>query len=146
MPEKSNIDTTPFVLLPACRAGKACSAFHDETVRNVKAKRAQVDEIWSFTYAKAKNVRTAKAAPVLAPVAIRMTWTALPITSAGRFSPLGPRGIGFQSCFRLSIQQADNGSEVGVKAIKIQTEALPAHRLQSYTQTGPSRLDFDAWG
>jgi hypothetical protein len=22
-----------------------------------------------------------------------MTWTALPITSAGRFSPLGPRGI-----------------------------------------------------
>jgi hypothetical protein len=27
------------------------------------------------------------------PVAIRMTWTALPITSAGRFSPLGPRGM-----------------------------------------------------
>src|SRR5258708_1065128 len=27
------------------------------------------------------------------PVAIRMTWTALPITSAGRFSPFGPRGI-----------------------------------------------------
>ena len=25
--------------------------------------------------------------------AIRMTWTALPITSAGRFSPLGPRGM-----------------------------------------------------
>jgi hypothetical protein len=29
----------------------------------------------------------------ISPVAIRMTWTALPITSAGRFSPLGPRGI-----------------------------------------------------
>src|SRR6266545_5631963 len=27
------------------------------------------------------------------PVAIRMTWTALPITSAGRRSPLRPRGI-----------------------------------------------------
>jgi hypothetical protein len=27
------------------------------------------------------------------PVAIRMTLTALPITSAGRRSPLGPRGI-----------------------------------------------------
>jgi hypothetical protein len=26
-------------------------------------------------------------------VAIRMTWTALPITSAGRFSPLGPLGM-----------------------------------------------------
>jgi hypothetical protein len=29
----------------------------------------------------------------ISPVAIRMTWTALPMTSAGRFSPLGPRGI-----------------------------------------------------
>ena len=29
----------------------------------------------------------------VAPVAIRMTWIALPITSAGRFSPLRPRGI-----------------------------------------------------
>ena len=31
------------------------------------------------------------------PVAIRMTWTALPITSAGRFSPLGPLGMGVVS-------------------------------------------------
>src|SRR5215217_1985416 len=29
---------------------------------------------------------------LISPVATRMTWTALPITSAGRFSPLGPRG------------------------------------------------------
>ena len=45
-------------------AGKACAAFHDEKVRNVKARRVQVDEIWSFTYAKQKNVPTAKAAPI----------------------------------------------------------------------------------
>ncbi len=32
-------------------------------------------------------------AALLSPIAIRMTWTALPITSAGRFSPLGPRGM-----------------------------------------------------
>ena len=31
--------------------------FHDEKVAGVKAKRVQVDEIWSFTYAKQKNVR-----------------------------------------------------------------------------------------
>jgi hypothetical protein len=30
---------------------------------------------------------------VIWPVAIRMTWTALPITSAGRLSPFGPLGI-----------------------------------------------------
>lgn len=44
-------------------AGKACSAYHDVTVRGVKAKRVQVDEISSFTYAKQKNVATAKDAP-----------------------------------------------------------------------------------
>jgi hypothetical protein len=41
----------------------ASSRFHDETVRNVKAKRAQCDEIWSFYYAKKKKVLMAKAAP-----------------------------------------------------------------------------------
>src|ERR1700689_4462641 len=37
-------------------AGKACDAFHDSAVRGVKAKRVQCDEIWSFNYAKQKNV------------------------------------------------------------------------------------------
>src|SRR5688500_15587381 len=36
--------------------GKACIKFHDETVRNVKSKRVQCDEIWSFVYSKEKNV------------------------------------------------------------------------------------------
>jgi len=56
-------------------AGKACMAFHDATVRDVKAKRVQVDEIWSFTYAKQKNVATAKAAP--ADAGDTWTWTAI---------------------------------------------------------------------
>jgi IS1 family transposase len=42
-------------------AGNACSAYHDKHVRNVKVKRVQCDEIWSFCYAKSKNVRDAKA-------------------------------------------------------------------------------------
>jgi IS1 family transposase len=37
-------------------AGKFCAGFHDEKVRMVEAKRIQVDEIWSFTAAKQKNV------------------------------------------------------------------------------------------
>ncbi len=41
-------------------AGKVCATFHDDTVRNVEAQRVQVDEIWSFVYAKQKNVATAK--------------------------------------------------------------------------------------
>lgn len=41
--------------------GEACAKFHAEAVRNVKAKLVQVDEIWSFTYAKQKNIPAAKA-------------------------------------------------------------------------------------
>jgi len=37
-------------------AGKACAAFHDEKVRGVKARPMQVNEIWSFTAAKQKNM------------------------------------------------------------------------------------------
>jgi IS1 family transposase len=56
-------------------AGKACAEYHDKTVRNIKAKRIQCDEIWSFCYAKEKNVRDAKAAPDGAGNV--WTWTAL---------------------------------------------------------------------
>src|SRR6185437_3704699 len=55
--------------------GKFCAGYHDATVRGVKAKRVQVDEIWSFTYAKQKNVATAKAAPDGA--GDTWTWTAI---------------------------------------------------------------------
>ena len=41
-------------------AGTACAAFHDDKVRGVKARRVQVDEIWSFTAAKQKNVASMK--------------------------------------------------------------------------------------
>lgn len=44
-------------------AGKVCADFHDNAVRNVKTTKVQADEIWSFSYAKAKNVRGAKSAP-----------------------------------------------------------------------------------
>jgi len=56
-------------------AGKACASYHDVNVRAVQAKRVQVDEIWSFTYAKQKNVPTAKAAPEAA--GDTWTWTAI---------------------------------------------------------------------
>jgi IS1 family transposase len=36
--------------------GKACAEYQNQTLRNLKCKRLQCDEIWSFCYAKAKNV------------------------------------------------------------------------------------------
>jgi IS1 family transposase len=56
-------------------AGETCLALHDELVRDVKSERVQCDEIWSFCYAKAKNVPTATAAPEGAGDV--WTWTAL---------------------------------------------------------------------
>jgi IS1 family transposase len=56
-------------------AERACEAFHDTAVRNVTSKRVQCDEIWSFVYAKQRNVATAKAAPEGAGDC--WTWTAL---------------------------------------------------------------------
>lgn len=56
-------------------AGKACAAYHDEHVRGLSTKRCQVDEIWSFTYAKEKNVAKAKSAP--AEAGDTWTWTAI---------------------------------------------------------------------
>ena len=56
-------------------AGKACAAYHDQHVRNLKTRRIQVDEIWSFTYAKQKNVAKAKRQDMA--YGDTWTWTAL---------------------------------------------------------------------
>ena len=56
-------------------AGKACASFHDDTVRDVKSKRVQCDEIWSFTAAKQKNVAAMKAH--VDGAGDTWTWTAL---------------------------------------------------------------------
>jgi IS1 family transposase len=44
-------------------AGQAFSEYQDRVLMNLPCKRVQVDEAWSFCYAKQKNVPTAKKAP-----------------------------------------------------------------------------------
>lgn len=36
--------------------GRVCAEYQDHTLRNLKCKRIQCDEIWQFCYAKARNV------------------------------------------------------------------------------------------
>ena len=50
-------------------AGEACIDFHDKNVRGLNCKRVECDEIWSFVYAKEKNV------PVDAPDFAGDVWT-----------------------------------------------------------------------
>ena len=55
-------------------AGRACAAYHDEYVRNVRVRRLQCDEIWSFVGAKMK---TASEEQVAAGWGDVWTWTAI---------------------------------------------------------------------
>ena len=55
--------------------GYVCAMYQDVAFQNLPCRRIQVDEIWSFTYAKAKNVARAKAAPEGA--GDTWTWTAI---------------------------------------------------------------------
>jgi IS1 family transposase len=54
--------------------GAACSAYQDKVMRNLTCKRIQCDEIWSFCYAKDKNVPQSMKGSGAGSV---WTWTAL---------------------------------------------------------------------
>lgn len=69
---KCSINTVVKLLIDA---GNACIDFHDKNVHGLSCRRIQCDEIWSFTYAKQKNVGRAKDAPTFAGDV--WTWTSL---------------------------------------------------------------------
>ena len=54
--------------------GAACSKYQDETIRNVRSRRVQCDEIWSFVGSKEKNTTPEKKAKGCGDC---WTWTAL---------------------------------------------------------------------
>jgi IS1 family transposase len=83
-------------------AGAACEEFHDKAVRNVASKRIQCDEIWSFVYAKAKNVGTAKAAPEGAGDC--WTWTAIDADTKLMVAwSVGDRDATYANAFMLDV-------------------------------------------
>jgi IS1 family transposase len=106
-------------------AGKACAAHHHEQVRSVTARRVQCDEIWSFVYAKQKNVTGAKDAPMGAGDV--WTWTALDADSKLIISYLlGGRDAGCASEFmndvamRLAhrVQMTTDGHRAYLEAVE----------------------------
>jgi IS1 family transposase len=104
--------------------GAACSKYQDETIRNIKAKRVQCDEIWSFFGAKAKNVREEKIAEKWGDC---WTWTALDADSKLMISfRLGDRTLGTAYDFmhdlavRLAgrVQLTTDGHRVYLEAVE----------------------------
>lgn len=112
-------------------AGNACAAFHDAKVRNVPAKAIQCDEIWSFSYAKNKNVKFAKSAPEGAGDV--WTWT----------------GIDADSKLIVSWHVGDRSQRTGISFMG-DLKARLANRVQLTTDghkaylTAVDVVDFDA--
>ncbi|MDO8297802.1 MAG: helix-turn-helix domain-containing protein [Caulobacter sp.] len=106
-------------------AGAALGVYQDQVFRNLKCENVQVDEIWTFTYAKQKNVPTAKAAPEEA--GDTWTWTAICSDSKLVFSVLvGGRDAEYADAFmkdvasRLSnrVQLTSDGHKTYLRAVR----------------------------
>lgn len=118
-------------------AGKACEAFHDRTVRNVHSRRVQCDEIWSFGYAKQKNVETAKAAPEGS--GDLWTWTALDADSKLIISYLcGGRDAGYANEFL-----ADVASRLATR-VQLTTDGHKAY-LDAVEASFGADIDYANW-
>ncbi|MEM6973896.1 MAG: IS1 family transposase [Pseudomonadota bacterium] len=116
-------------------AGKACAAYHDKHVRKLTCERVQVDEIWSFTYAKAKNVPNAKAAPEEA--GDTWTWTALDADTKLIVSYLvGDRDTEYAEAFIYDIQDRVDGR------FQLTSDGLSLYREAVDLVYGPHRIDF----
>jgi hypothetical protein len=83
--------------------GKVCAAYHDEHVRNVRSKRVQCDEIWSFIWSDKRMYHWSQWKRVCGDV---WTWTAIDADS------------------KLIVS-----FEVAYLFPAIQTETLPSHGL-----------------
>ena len=85
-------------------AGAVCQAYHDIHVRDLNSRRFQCDEIWSFCYAKQKNVASAKAAPAVAGDV--WTWSAIDADSKLAVSWLvGGRDASYASEFMNDVAE-----------------------------------------
>lgn len=106
-------------------AGAALGAYQDAAFRNLKCERVQVDEIWSFTYAKQRSLKTAKAAPEGA--GDTWTWTAICADSKLVFSVMvGDRDAEYADAFmqdvasRLAnrVQLTSDGHQAYLQAVR----------------------------
>jgi IS1 family transposase len=105
--------------------GEACIRFQDESLRNLPCRRLQVDEIWSFVYAKQKNVPAEKAGQF----GVGDVWTFTAIDADTKLMPsflVGSRDTGCATEFmqdlasRLSsrVQLTTDGHKMYLSAVE----------------------------
>jgi IS1 family transposase len=112
--------------------GKACADHHNAAVRNVNSRRVQCDEVWSFCYAKEKNVPEEKKGTGAGSVWL---WTAIDADSKLLVSYLcGGRDAEYASQF-----MQDLASRVSSR-IQITTDG---HRVYADAVEGAFGMDVD---
>jgi IS1 family transposase len=120
------------ILKLLCDLGKACADHHNSTVRNVPSRRVQCDEVWSFCYAKEKNVPVEKQGTGAGSVWL---WTAIDADSKLMLSYLcGGRDAAWAKKFMEDL--ASRGST----RIQITTDG---HRAYAEAVEGAFGMDVD---
>jgi len=108
------------------RVGQACAEYQDKTMRNLPCKRIQCDEIWSFCYAKDKNVPEEKRGTF--GYGDVWTWTAIcadtkivPCWRIGRRGAWDAQHFMYDLATRLSnrVQLTTDGHKVYLTAVEL---------------------------
>jgi IS1 family transposase len=114
----------PTILKLLLDLGAACAKYQDATIRDVRSRRIQVDEIWQFVYAKAKNVPKDKRGRF--GYGDVWTWVALDADSKLILSwRVGPRDLG--TAYDLMHDLADrlsNRVQLTTDGFKVYLEAV----------------------
>lgn len=116
-------------------AGCALAAYHNEHVRNLTCNKVQCDEIWSFCYAKEKNVKTAKAAPQGSGDA----WTWVAIDADTKLIPswlVGDRSL------RSAVRLMDDLKARVVNRMQITTDGLKAYLTAVNSVFGNDEVNY----
>jgi hypothetical protein len=105
--------------------GEACADYHDRVVRGVSSKRVQVDEIWSFCYAKQKKVTLAMAEQRVA----GDVWTFVALDADTKLAigwMVGRRDAGFASTFLQDVAaRLANRIQLTTDGHRMYLEAVP---------------------
>ncbi len=104
--------------------GSHCAWYHNETVKNLKTKRVECDEIWSFVYAKQKNVpEEMKDRKDVGDV---WTWTAIDADSKLIISYMvGERNATYANMFMQDVaSRLSNRVQLTTDGLKVYIEAV----------------------
>jgi IS1 family transposase len=80
------------------KMGEACARYQDESLRDLRCRRLQVDEVWSFVYAKQKNIPQDR----LGKFGVGDVWTFTAIDAETKLIPsflIGSRDTGSATAF-----------------------------------------------